>query len=237
MLLWHVRMLKPTTMKHPKNRIIVFANQKGGVGKSTLCILAANYLHYWKRNVCIIDTDLQQSASMQREIDKQTLGGVPPYSIQSFVISDPDIMEMVMASAEEFDGYVLIDAPGNIQDDGLAMVLTRADYIVCPYEYETKSLISTQTFVGVAEQLRQLNPSMTAKLFLVPNRVDVRIGTKDEWLAWEAKESELAQHGIVAPRVGYRMQMRRVNTYEVEYEQKHAVHETLKFIIHKVEEK
>ena len=157
-------------MKHPKNRIIVFANQKGGVGKSTLCILLANYLHYWKRKVCVIDTDLQQSASMQREIDKQALGGVPPYSIQSFVISDPDTMEMVMASAEEFDGYVLIDAPGNIQDDGLAVVLARADYIVCPYEYETKSLISTQTFVGVVEQLRQLNPSMTTKLFLVPNR-------------------------------------------------------------------
>ena len=30
-----------------KNRKVVFANQKGGVGKSTLCILFANYLA-WK---------------------------------------------------------------------------------------------------------------------------------------------------------------------------------------------
>ena len=61
-------------MKSNKNKIIVFANQKGGVGKSTLCILLANYLAYWKKDVCIIDTDLQQSATLQREQDKQTFG-------------------------------------------------------------------------------------------------------------------------------------------------------------------
>lgn len=222
-------------MKHKNNRIIVFANQKGGVGKSTLCILTANYLHYWKREVCIIDTDLQQSASMQRQIDEQELGGEPPYSIQSFIISDPKTMDVLMSSAEEFDGYVLFDAPGNIQDDGLGVVLARADYIVCPYEYETKSLISTQTFVGVLEQLRKLNPHIRARLFLVPNRVDVRLGTKAEWEAWDAKESELGKYGTITPKIGYRMQMRRVNTYEVEVEQKHAVYKTLKFIIQSIE--
>ena len=59
-------------MKSKNNKIIVFANQKGGVGKSTLCILLANYLSYWKKDVCIIDTDLQQSASLQREQDRLT---------------------------------------------------------------------------------------------------------------------------------------------------------------------
>ena len=44
-------------MKSKKNKIIVFANQKGGVGKSTLCILLADYLTYWKKDVCIIAQD------------------------------------------------------------------------------------------------------------------------------------------------------------------------------------
>lgn len=35
-----------------KNRKVVFANQKGGVGKSTLCILFANYLAWKKQDVC-----------------------------------------------------------------------------------------------------------------------------------------------------------------------------------------
>jgi hypothetical protein len=68
-------------------------------------------------------------------------------------------MQQLMENAQEFDGYVLFDAPGNIKDDGLAVMLAYADAIVCPYEYETKSLVSTQTFVGVLEQLRELNPS------------------------------------------------------------------------------
>ena len=54
-----------------KNRKVVFANQKGGVGKSTLCILFANYLAAKGKSVCIIDTDLQKTILMQRRKDKE----------------------------------------------------------------------------------------------------------------------------------------------------------------------
>lgn len=222
-------------MKHRNNRIIVFANQKGGVGKSTLCILLANYLVYWKRTVCLIDTDLQQSATMQRQIDSQVFDKEPQYAIQPFFISNTETMRKLMESAQEFDGYVLFDAPGNIKDDGLAVMLAYADAIVCPYEYESKCLISTQVFIGVLEQIRSVNPGMKAKLFLVPNKVDTRIGNADEWRVWMDKEAELAKYGILTPRAGYRIQMRRVNTLDLHIDQKHAVHKTLQFIIHNLE--
>ena len=140
-------------------------------------------------------------------------------------------MQQLMENAQEFDSYVLFDAPGNIKDDGLAVMLAYADAIVCPYEYETKSLVSTQTFIGVLEQLRELNPQMKARLFLVPNKVDTRIGTAAEWKTWMEQEAVLAQHGTVTPRAGYRIQMRRVNTYDLLDDQKHAVYDTLRFII------
>ncbi len=54
-----------------KNIKVVFANQKGGVGKSTLCMLFANYLSWKRKPVCIIDTDLQKSIMMQRQKDLQ----------------------------------------------------------------------------------------------------------------------------------------------------------------------
>lgn len=218
-------------MKHQNNKIIVFANQKGGVGKSTLCILLANYLVHWKKSVCVIDTDLQQSATMQRQIDTQQFGEEVPYEIQPFSISDPATMQQLMENAQEFDGYVLFDAPGNIKDDGLAVMLAYADAIVCPYEYETKSLISTQVFISVLEQIKNLNPGMSAKLFLVPNKVDTRIGTADEWKKWQEHEVEFSKFGLITPRAAYRAQMRRVNTFCTEDDLKQAVYHTFVFII------
>ena len=55
------------------NKIIAFANQKGGCGKSTLCLLLANYLAWKKKSVCIIDTDIQQSLVLQRKDDEEFL--------------------------------------------------------------------------------------------------------------------------------------------------------------------
>ena len=178
-------------MKSKNNKIIVFANQKGGVGKSTLCILLANYLSYWKKDVCIIDTDLQQSASLQREQDRLTF----------------------------------------IKDDGLAPMFVYADHIICPYEYEPKSLTSTRTFIQVINRLRQLNPQMKAQIFFVPNKVDARMGTHEEQELWHQMGEEFGRSGIIAPPVGYRAQMKRVNTYNVPLPLKHAVYESFRFIV------
>ena len=200
-------------MKSKKNKIFVFANQKGGVGKSTLCILLADYLAYWKKDVCIIDTDLQQSATLQLEV------------------SDPKTMQMLMENAQSQDGFVLFDAPGTIKDDGLAPMFIYADYIICPFEYESKSLSSTRTFIQVINRLQQLNPQMKAQIFFVPNKVDARMGTREELELWKQTDAEFAQSGIVAPPVGYRAQMKRVNTYNVPLPLKHAVYESFRFIV------
>lgn len=218
-------------MKSNKNKIIVFANQKGGVGKSTLCILLANYLAYWKKDVCIIDTDLQQSATLQREQDKQAFGEEEPYSIQPFAVSDLKTMQMLMENAQSQDGFVLFDAPGTIKDDGLAPMFIYADYIICPYEYEPKSLSSTRTFIQVINRLRQLNPQMNTQIFFVPNKVDARMGTHEEQEQWHQMGEEFSKSGVIAPPIGYRAQMKRVNTYNVPLPLKHAVYESFRFIV------
>ena len=218
-------------MKSKKNKIVVFANQKGGVGKSTLCILLADYLAYWKKDVCIIDTDLQQSASLQREQDRQTFGEDEPYSIQSFEVSDPRTMQMLMENAQSQDGFVLFDAPGTIKDDGLAPMFIYADYIICPFEYESKSLSSTWTFIQVINRLRQLNQQMKAQIFFVPNKVDARMGTREELELWKQMDAEFGESGIVAPPIGYRAQMKRVNTYYVPLPLKHAVYDSFRFVV------
>ena len=185
-----------------KNRKIVFANQKGGVGKSTLCILFANYLAWKKQDVCIIDTDLQKTISMQRKKDMDIYEGVEePYTVQDFDVQDPDTMQQLMDSASETEGFVLFDSPGNVSEDGLVPMFTSADYIVCPYEYEEKTLDSTGMFIQVVNALRQTTPEMEARLFFIPNRIDVRIGTADELKMWKQTDAIFKQLGSVTPRI------------------------------------
>ena len=50
------------------NKIIVFANQKGGVGKTTLCTLFANFLASKGIPVTVIDCDTQQTIFEKRKV-------------------------------------------------------------------------------------------------------------------------------------------------------------------------
>lgn len=220
-----------------KNRRIVFANQKGGVGKSTLCMLFANYLAWKKHDVCIIDTDLQKSISMQRRKDMEIYEGQEePYTIQDFDVQDPETMQQLMDSAGETEGFVLFDSPGNVSEDGLVPMFTSADFIICPYEYEEKTLDSTGMFVQVINALKHTTPEMGAKLFFVPNRIDVRIGTADELKMWKQTDAIFKQLGSVTPRITARAALKRINTFEITSAQRDAVKPAFEFMIRRMRE-
>lgn len=215
-----------------KNIKVVFANQKGGVGKSTLCILFANYLAYKRKPVCIIDTDLQKTIMMQRQKDAQVYEGMEePYIVQGFDVSEPELMQQLMDSASQVEGYVLFDSPGNVSEDGLVPLFADADYIVCPYEYEDKTLDSTGVFVQVINALKEHNPEMHAQLFFVPNRIDPRIGTAEEQRMWTATNDIFQQIGKVTPMVNSRATLKRINTYELLATQREAVKGAFDFML------
>ncbi len=218
-----------------KNIKVVFANQKGGVGKSTLCILFANYLAYLRKEICVIDTDLQKTILMQRQKDAQMYDeDEEPYSVQDFDVTTPELMEQLVENASQVPGYVLFDSPGNISEDGLAPLFVGADYIVCPYEYEDKTLDSTGVFVQVIQELRKHNPEMHAQVFFVPNRIDPRIGTSEEQKMWHETDEIFKQYGKVTPKVNSRAALKRTNTFELFAQQREAVKPAFDFMIKKM---
>ena len=220
-----------------KNHKIVFANQKGGVGKSTLCMLFANYLAWKKQDVCIIDTDLQKTIMMQRKKDREIYDDMEePYTVQDFDVQDPELMQQLMESASQTEGFVLFDSPGNVSEDGLVPMFTGADFIICPYEYEEKTLDSTGTFIQVINALGQTTPEMTARLFFVPNRIDVRIGTADELRMWKQTDAIFKQLGAVTPRITARASLKRINTFEISASQRDAVKGAFDFMIRRIKE-
>ena len=217
--------------------IITIANQKGGVGKSTLCMLFANYLAWKKQDVCLIDTALQKTIMMQRKKDREIYEDMEePYTVQDFDVQDPELMQQLMESASQTEGFVLFDSPGNVSEDGLVPMFTGADFIICPYEYEEKTLDSTGTFIQVINALRQTTPEMTARLFFVPNRIDVRIGTADELRMWKQTDAIFKQLGAVTPRITARASLKRINTFEISASQRDAVKGAFDFMIRRIKE-
>ena len=219
-----------------KNRIIVFANQKGGVGKSTLCILMAHYLNERNEPVAIMDADLQQTIFSQRKRELETLGKKDvPWDVDWLDTRDINVVERGMKIAKSFPGTILIDAPGNLSDDKLLPIYRDADYIIVPMTYHPNVVSSTKMFAEVMEKVRkQLGAKFV--MWFVPNKIDDR-KKKDldetKYHAWV----ELHPFGELLTRINDRAWMERTSTMEITKQQSGSVLYAFDRIITEIAEK
>lgn len=201
------------------NRIITFANQKGGVGKTTLCTLFADFLAAKKVPVRIFDCDQQQTIYTKRKEDaRKYTGNAMPYEVQPVDISIPQNVKILMESmknSENKNGCMLIDAPGNLSQQGLIPIFAMSDYIICPFQFEVTSINSTATFIGFILRLQKMIPKMRARMVFVVNKWMKTYGKAPEWELWHKTEEHLRHFGLVTPRIEQKADMQRYNTMEL----------------------
>ena len=69
--------------------IVTFANQKGGVGKTTFCVTFANYLVTKGVRVVVVDCDFQHSIIKCRKADSKKYGEQQmPYDVLAYEAND-----------------------------------------------------------------------------------------------------------------------------------------------------
>ena len=193
--------------------IISFANQKGGVGKTTLCTTFANYLAKKVERLLVLDCDNQSSISEKRQSDEQKYSTATfRYNVQRFDIADSNKAAALMQQIKAVDGVILIDTPGHLSQQGLLPLFIHSDIIVCPYFYDAASLQSTVTFLKFVDVLKSKVPTMQTQILLVPNRYDKRIGKKDELQLWDDTDKAFSCYGEVLPRIANKADMMRYNT-------------------------
>ncbi|SFC49209.1 chromosome partitioning protein [Xylanibacter ruminicola] len=214
--MYNKKSIGDTTMK--KNITITFSNQKGGVGKSTLCAMFANYLKEKNAGtVCIMDCDRQHSMVAKRQADAKYLQAESvPYELKSIEIDTLQSAAVLMKSAKAMVGICMFDSPGNIYLQGMVPLLGYSDVIICPFQYEFNCLESTLMFLNVIGKiwLAYMKGRKKPKLIFVPNLVMKSRGTAAEIESWKKTDAALVQAGgIVTPPIYNRADLSRYNTF------------------------
>ncbi len=123
--------------------IIAIANSKGGVGKSTLAVHLATWLHRQGHTVTLADCDMQQSSS-------EWIHEVQP-DLKTVTLRDPDaIINELPILGQEAD-FVIADGPGSHKETSRAL-LFRADFAVVPCK---ASMLEVRALAKVTDVLRQ----------------------------------------------------------------------------------
>lgn len=173
--------------------IITFANQKGGVGKSTTCALFGCFAVKCGKSVLVLDGDSQLSI-MRRRRSETNLGKIPDKSFQIASLDMTDVKSMVATiknvsklEPEKQPDLILIDTPGSILPEGLIELLRNTHFVVVPFNYEKAVIQSTLGFIRFYFRLDKVtNRSIRKKdrLIFIPNHIDRNWGTAEEKKLW-----------------------------------------------------
>ena len=148
--------------------VIVVANPKGGVGKSTLATNIAGYFARQGHPVLLGDADRQQSARLW-------LGLRPP---EARAIGTWDMGADVITRPPWGSTHVVIDTPAGLAGWRLSDVLKLADRIVVPLQPSVFDIFATREFL---DQIAANRASAQTPLGIVGMRVDPRTRAAEQF--------------------------------------------------------
>lgn len=153
--------------------IIAIANSKGGVGKSTIAVHLAAWLHEQGHSITLADCDAQQSSSeWAREAVPQA---------RAVRLSDPDeILDRLPALAQESE-FVIADGPGSNTETSRALLL-RADLAIVPCKasmLEVRALAQATNVLRQAQDIRGGPPRAVIILSMVGKHYRLTQDMKD----------------------------------------------------------
>jgi chromosome partitioning protein len=162
--------------------VVVVANPKGGVGKSTLATNVAGYFASKGHAVMLGDADRQQSSRLWL--------GLRPAAART--IASWDVGEDKIAKAPKGTSHVVLDTPAGIHGKLLKQVVEFADKVLVPLQPSIFDIYATRTFL---DELAQLKKTTNKQVGIVGMRVDPRTIAAD-------KLHEFVD-GLKLPVVGY----------------------------------
>lgn len=147
--------------------VVVVANPKGGVGKSTLATNIAGYFASRDHTVMLGDADRQQSSRLWL--------GLRPAAARS--ITGWDVGEDKLAKPPKGTTHVVLDTPAGLHGKALKQVVDIADKVIVPLQPSIFDIYATRQFL---DELAQLRKSANKQVGIVGMRVDPRTIAADK---------------------------------------------------------
>jgi len=189
--------------------VIVLANSKGGVGKSTLAVHLAVWLHERGRSVILADCDAQRSSS-------DWIKEAAP-EVKTVRLAGPDdILNKLPKLSQEAD-YVVADGPGSNTEISRALLL-RADLALVPCKasmLEVRALAQATAVLKQARDIRGGAPKAKVVLSMVGKNyrltqdmkeaaVSLRLALTDAALSLRQVYADAPGQGTVVWKMGTR---------------------------------
>lgn len=177
-----------------KEIFIAFATQKGGIGKTTLTVLTASYLHYVKGyNVAVVDCDAPQNSIADLRAREIKVIGESTYFkvlacdhfrrvkkkaypvIASNAVDALDDADRMLREEATKPDLVFFDLPGTLKSEGVVKTLSQMDYIFTPISADRLVVESSLQFAALFhENLITTGIAKTKGLHLFWTMVDGR---------------------------------------------------------------
>lgn len=144
--------------------LFAFANQKGGVGKSTLAVHAVVWLTERGKRAALVDADVQSSSTLW-------LKEVAP-EIPVFRLHTPDeVLDQLPEIQAEFED-VIVDGPAGLSEVTRSVLLL-VDEAFLPCGPSVLDLWAASEAVNVLRQVQRIRKGPPTAV-LVPNKLKVR---------------------------------------------------------------
>jgi len=169
--------------------VVVIANPKGGVGKSTLATNAAGYFASRGHAVMLGDVDRQQSARLWLGLRPAAARPITAWDVQrDFIVRPP-----------RGTTHVVLDTPAGLHGTRLREVVRLADKVLIPVQPSIFDIYPTREFV---DQLAELKGADERAVALVGVRVDERTIAADQ-LHHFVEQLGLPVLGMLRPTQNY----------------------------------
>ena len=147
--------------------VVVIANPKGGVGKSTLATNVAGYLASQGHAVMLGDADRQQSSKLWLGLRPAAARPITTWDVNADLIIKPP----------RGTTHVVLDTPGGLHGWRFNDVIKLADKIIVPLQPSVFDIFATRAFL---DQLAEHRHADKLHIGIVGMRVDARTIAADK---------------------------------------------------------